>query len=613
AASPGPAQVRAAQRNDLIIRTSGELSALIAKAAKQPLISIEVEATRQDLMSAELVSVAVCFENGRAYYVPVGHRCPECGIQLSEEEVLRALQPLLEAKKPGKAGHNLKSQWIILKKYGIELNAIAFDSMIASYLLDPGGQSHGLDRIAGEHLGESVETFLEITGRGKDQVSFAEVEFVRAAEYACRDVETIWRLVPVLRKKLGESGLSELYETIELPLTEVLARMEDRGILVNSEKLEDLSIAFEKSLDQKAALIYEMAGEEFNIQSPKQLGYILFEKLGLRVIKKTKSGASTDTSVLEELALEHPVADQVLAYRTISKLKGTYADALPKLINPETGRIHTSFNQTVAATGRLSSSNPNLQNIPIRSDEGKTIREAFIAAPGHMLMSSDYSQIELRVLAHYSGDESLIESFRKNEDVHRRTAADIFGGNPADVTPEMRRQAKMINFGIAYGMSPFGLAQRLRISTKTAKAAIDRYFQRYSGVRRFIDESIRSARELGYAETLFGRRRAIPELQSRNFSIRQLGERLAINMPIQGTAADLIKKAMIDVSRRIEAEGLAARMLLQVHDELLFEVPDREMVRMQELIRWAMEDVRVLGVPLKVEIGWGANWAEAHP
>ncbi len=434
----------------------------------------------------------------------------------------------------------------------------------------------------------------------------------RPLDYACCDVETCWRLVPVLRRKLEENKLKELYESIELPLTEVLARMEYTGILVDSEKLEELSTEFQKALDQKAALIYQMAGEEFNIQSPKQLGYILFDKIGLRVLKKTKSGPSTDTSVLEELTLEHPVAEQVLGYRTLSKLKGTYADALPKLVRPDTGRIHTSFNQAVTATGRLSSSNPNLQNIPIRSDEGRRIRQAFISAPGNMLMSADYSQIELRVLAHYSGDESLMDSFRNDEDVHRRTAAEIFGVEVTEVSAEMRRQAKMINFGIAYGMSPFGLSQRLRISTKTAKAAIDRYFERYSGVRRFIDEAVRKARNLGYAETLLGRRRAIPELQSRNFSIRQLGERLAINTPIQGTAADLIKKAMVDISLRLKKEKLGAQMLLQVHDELLFEVPSEKREPVEELVRREMEDVRVLDVPLKVEIGWGANWTEAH-
>ena len=599
------------KRADRVIRTREELAELIGIAETKSLIAIEIETTSQNAMDANLVSIALCWDDNGAWYIPVGHH-RECGIQMTAAEVLLGLDPILSAKTVGKAGHNLKFQWMVLKRYGINLEAMIFDTMIASYLLDPGGQTHALDRISAEHLGEAICSYEDLTGRGRGQVSFVEIDFEKALDYACCDVETCWRLVPVLRRKLEENKLEELYESIELPLTEVLARMEYIGILVDSKKLEELSTGFQKALDQKAALIYQMAGEEFNIQSPKQLGYILFDKIGLRVLKKTKSGPSTDTSVLEELTLEHPVAEQVLGYRTLSKLKGTYADALPKLVRPDTGRIHTSFNQAVTATGRLSSSNPNLQNIPIRSDEGRRIRQAFISAPGNMLMSADYSQIELRVLAHYSGDKSLADSFRNDEDVHRRTAAEIFGVAVTQVSAEMRRQAKMINFGIAYGMSPFGLSQRLRISTKTAKAAIDRYFERYSGVRRFIDEAVRKARNLGYAETLLGRRRAIPELQSRNFSIRQLGERLAINTPIQGTAADLIKKAMVDISLRLKKEKPGAQMLLQVHDELLFEVPSEKRWPVEELVRREMEYVWVLDVPLRVEIGWGANWTEAH-
>jgi DNA polymerase-1 len=594
-----------------IIRTPEELTELVGIAETKSLIAIEIEADFHDTAETDLVSIALCWDEDAAWYIPVGHRS-ECGIRMTAAEALHVLNPVLSAKKVGKAGHDLKSQWLVLKRRGIDLEAMAFDTMMASYLLEPGGQTHALDRICAEHLGESICSYEDLAGKGKNQVRLAELDFDQAVDYACTNVRICWRLVPVLQRKLEENKLVELYESIELPLTEVLARMEYSGILVDWERLEELSTEFQKVLDQKAALIYQMAGEEFNIQSPKQLGSILFDKIGLRVIKKTKSGPSTDTSVLEELSLDHPLAEQVLSYRTLAKLKGTYADALPRLVRPDTGRIHTSFNQAVTATGRLSSSDPNLQNIPIRSDEGRRIRQAFISAPGNLLVSADYSQIELRVLAHYSGDESLIDSFRNDEDVHRRTAAEIFGVEVTEVSPEMRRQAKMINFGIAYGMSPFGLSQRLRISTKIAKAAIDRYFVRYSGVRRFIDEAVRKARDLGYAETLLGRRRAIPELQSRNYSIRQLGERLAINTPIQGTAADLIKKAMVDISVRLKKENLGAKMLLQVHDELLFEVPSGKREPVVELIRRAMEDVRILDVPLKVEIGWGTNWTEAH-
>ena len=608
-----PAALRTPGReiSERLVRTREELAGVVKMASTRPLIALEVETDSREAMDANLVSIALCWREGEAWYIPVGHG-GECGEQMKPSDVLEELAPVLRAGPVGKAGHDLKFQRLVLKRYGIEPGPIVFDTMMASYLLNPGEQAHALDRICAEHLGETLCSMEDITGRGRNLTSFADVEFARAVDYACRDVETAFRLVPVLRRKLEEGGLSQLYDSIELPLTKVLTQMEYAGILVDAEKLEGLSLEFSKALDQKSDLIYQMAGVEFNIQSPKQLGTVLFEKLGLPVTKKTKSGPSTDTSVLEELALSHPVAEQILGYRTLAKLKGTYADALPRLVRPQTGRIHTSFNQAVTATGRLSSSNPNLQNIPIRSYEGRRIREAFIAAPGNTLMSADYSQIELRVLAHYSGDDSLVASFRNGEDVHTRTASEINGVALSDVTPEMRRQAKMINFGIAYGMSPFGLAQRLRISAKIAKVAIDRYFERYNGVQRFIGEVVGKARDLGYAETLLGRRRAIPELRSKNFSIRQLGERLAINTPIQGTAADLIKKAMVDIYAEFEKENSGVRMLLQVHDELLFEVPLDKRDSVDGLVRRAMEDVHPLDVPLKVEVGWGTNWTEAH-
>ncbi|MDR3567917.1 MAG: DNA polymerase I [Syntrophobacteraceae bacterium] len=595
-----------------IVRTREELAAVVATASTKPVIAIEIETDTREAMGAGIVAVALCWEEGKAWYIPVGHS-GACGEQMSVAEALEALAPVAGARSVRKVGHDLKFQRLVLKRHGVAPGGVSFDTMMASYLLNPGEPTHALDRVCAERLGESLCSMEDVTGRGKNLTRFSEIDFQKAVDYGCRDVETVFRLVPVLRQKLDESGLSGLYDSIELPLTEVLADMEYTGILVDAQKLEDLSLEFSKAMDQMAARIHQMAGEEFNIQSPKQLGGILFEKMGLPPLKKTKSGPSTDTSVLEELALEHPIAEQVLGYRTLSKLKGTYADALPKLVRPETGRIHTSFNQAVTSTGRLSSSNPNLQNIPIRSYEGRRIREAFIAPPGNMLLSADYSQIELRVLAHYSGDESLMESFRNDEDVHARTASEIFGADLADVTQEMRRQAKMINFGIAYGMSAFGLAKRLRISNRIAKAAIDRYFERYSGVRRFIGEAVKKALDLGYAETLLGRRRAIAELRSKNFSIRQLGERLAINTPIQGTAADLIKKAMVDLSKALRKGNSGARMLLQVHDELLFEVPVDKRESVEGLVRRAMEDVYPLDVPLRIEVGWGTNWTEAHP
>jgi DNA polymerase I len=611
-ALPPPPREPRSGRPDRIVRTREELSALVRELEGRPLVALEIVASPQDPLPSEPVAVAVSFGNDSAHYVPLAHCGPDCGVQLDREEALRALAPVLRGAVPAKAGHNLKSQYLMLKRAGLEMKGGAFDTMIASYLLDPGKQTHGLDRMAAEFLGETIGCHEDLTGKGKGRIGFAEVDIGEAAALGCCDVETIWRLVPVLREKLDAAGLGKLHDDIELPLTGVLAEMEYRGVLVDSEKLETLALEFEKALDQRAGIIFEMAGEEFNIQSPKQLAAILFDKLRLRILKKTKSGPSTDTSVLEELAFEHPIADHVLSYRMLAKLKGTYADSLPKLVNPATGRIHTSFNQTVAATGRLSSSNPNLQNIPIRTAEGRKIREAFIAPPGWMLLSADYSQIELRVLAHCSGDEHLVDAFLEDEDVHRRTAAEVFGVPPLEVTPEMRRQAKMINFGIIYGMGAFGLARRLRINTRTAKEAIDRYFGRYRGVRRFIDEAIEKARDLGYAETLLGRKRAIPELQSRNFNIRQLGERLAINTPLQGTAADLIKKAMIDVVFALKREKLETRMLLQVHDELVFETPQDELETARALVKKAMEEVWELSVPLRVDFGSGPDWAHAH-
>ncbi|ABK17299.1 DNA polymerase I [Syntrophobacter fumaroxidans] len=589
-----------------------ELRTLAERLAGEPVVSIQVETTRKDAMASDLAGLSFGFEDDGAWYVPLGPDGSEGDGRLPAAVALAALEPVLGRSRPAKIGHDLKTAWIVFKKHGIELRGIAFDTMVAAYLLDPGKQNYGIDRVAAECLGENIDSYEDVTGKGKSQVGFDTIDIGRAAAYSCAAADAARRMHPVLKRKLDESRLTELFEKIELPLITVLARMEFRGITADAEKLESLSIDFQKALDRTADTIYDLAKEKFNIQSPKQLAYILFEKLGLRVVKKTKSGPSTDMAVLEELALEHPIADHVLVFRTLAKLKGTYADALGKLINPRTGRIHTSYNQTVAATGRLSSSDPNLQNIPIRTEEGRKIRSAFIPAPGWLLLSADYSQIELRILAHCSKDEHLLEAFRDDEDIHRRTAAEMFGVSPIEVTPEMRRQAKTINFGIIYGMGPFGLAQRLRISTKTARTAIDKYFQGYRGVRRFIDTTIELARRLGYSETLLGRRRFIPELQSRNKTIRQLGERLAINTPLQGTAADLIKKAMIDAEDALNGSGLRTVMLLQVHDELVFETPREELAAAQELVRRVMEDVWKLDVPLKVELGWGDNWAEAH-
>ena len=445
----------------------------------------------------------------------------------------------------------------------------------------------------------------ELRANSQPPTAFPAPEAGHHGVSAGEGAELIWRLAAMLKGKLREADQERLFSSLEMPLIPVLAGMEYRGILVDAGRLEALAADFEKAMREKATKIFELAKEIFNIQSPKQLAHILFEKLGLPVVKKTKSGPSTDSSVLEELLASHPIVELILNYRSLAKLKGTYADVLPRLIHPETRRIHTFFNQTVAATGRLSSSEPNLQNIPIRSEEGRKIREAFLPSPGHVLLSADYSQIELRILAHFSKDDHLLEAFRNDGDVHRQTAAEMYNLPQHEVTPEMRRQAKTINFGIIYGMGAFGLAQRLGISRQMAKGVIERYFARYQGVRRYIDSVVEAARKSGYTETLLGRRRPIPELGSRNHNIRQQGERLAINSPIQGSAADLIKKAMIDVDRALKKDGLTAAMLLQVHDELVFEVAVEELEAAKQVILRQMEQVWDLAVPLKVELGMG--------
>ncbi|HBD07320.1 MAG TPA: DNA polymerase I [Syntrophobacteraceae bacterium] len=602
-----------AVRKDRIITTAEGLAEVLAELRLQDEFSVDLETTSTDPMQAQIVGIALSWRDHQACYIPVGHQGRTAEIQLPQEGVLQALTPLLSGEHPNKVGQNIKYEWVVLQQYGIELRGIRFDTMVASYLLDPGKHSHRLENIAMEHLGERMISYTDVAGKGKAQVSFAAVDVLVAADYACEDAEVTWRLAPILRRKLKEGGLLELYTTLELPLVSVLARMEHRGILVDNDKLKLFAGDLGQVLDQKSEEIYRLAGESFNIKSPKQLAGILFEKLGLPVVKQTKTGPSTDIAVLETLATEHPIIEQLLSFRSLSKLLGTYVEALPRLVHLRTGRLHTSFNQTVTATGRLSSSDPNLQNIPIRSQEGRQIRAAFVAAPGHNLLAADYSQIELRILAHFSEDEHLLAAFQEDEDIHRRTAAEMLGVPPQEVTPEMRRQAKAINFGIIYGMGPFGLARTLGISNTAAKAAIERYFAHYAGVRRFIDQVIEEVGQLGYCQTLAGRRRAIPELRSRNRTIRQQGERLAINTKIQGTAADIIKKAMIDIDGQLQGNRLKSVMLLQVHDELIFEVPMAELGTMQHLVRYHMEGAWRLRVPLRVDVGWGVNWLEAHP
>jgi DNA polymerase I len=584
--------------------SSSECLSALHKLTGSTSVPIEVVAAPGPAMRSSALGVAFSPDSCTAGYVALDRQSDGSGADCMPE-LKDALSEFLSRPDRSKAGQDLKSTWIVLRRRGYGLEGIGFDIGIAGYLLGLTDQARSLERMAAELAVAPVGPLVE------DKT--AETRAEPRAETSCRATALIGHLVPVLESRLQASGLRELFETIEMPLVSVLAEMEYHGILLEGAKLDLLSRDFQKELERKKAVIYDLAKEEFNIQSPKQLAAILFDKLELRVVKKTKSGPSTDIRVLEELALEHPLPEQILAYRSLAKLKSTYIDTLPSLIHPETGRIHTTFNQTVTATGRLSSSDPNLQNIPIRSEEGRKIRAAFTAAPGCVLLSADYSQIELRILAHCSRDAHLVEAFETDSDVHRHTAAEMLNIPPMEVSPEMRRQAKMINFGIIYGMSAYGLAQRLHIPPKLARTAIERYFERYRGVRAYIDDTVLKARAAGYCETLLGRRRFIPEIQSRNRTIQQQGERLAVNTPIQGTAADLIKKAMIDISRELKRRRLKTAMILQVHDELVFEVPQSELELVKSLIRNKMEGAQPLLVPLKVEMGWGSDWAQAHP
>ena len=565
-------------------------------------------------MRAELVGLSFAVQPDEAFYIPCGHFYLGAPRQLDRGDVLQQLKPLLEDPARPKVGQNIKYDWIVLARHGVELDGVVFDTMLASYLLDPSKRAHNLDQIALDFLDHKTISFDEVVGKRKDRPTFAQVPLEEAVPYACEDADVTRMAHAVLAQRLGEVGLTELMHTVEMPLIPVLTRMEMRGISVDVDRLHGLSKHFEHQLGVLESSICGLAGESFNIHSSQQLGFILFEKLKLPVQKKTKkrTGYSTDVDVLMTLAKLHELPAQVLQHRTLAKLKSTYADALIGLVHPQTGRIHTSYHQTVTATGRLSSSDPNLQNIPIRTEEGLEIRRAFVPRDGWVLLSADYSQIELRILAHCSADEILIRAFRDEEDIHTRTASEVFQVEPSRVTPELRRQAKAINFGIIYGMSAFGLARQLEISQKMAKVYIDHYFARYPGVQRFLDQTIAEARQTGQTSTLLGRLRRLPDITSANAVVRQAAERTAVNTPIQGSAADLIKVAMIRIDAALSRERFRAAMLLTVHDELVFEVPPEEVGAVARRVAEIMEGVWDLKVPLKVNVATGANWAEAH-
>ena len=599
-------------RDYRLITDRNELLVLLEDLRKAASFSIDLETTSPYPMWADLVGISLSYAPHQAFYIPLGHQGEEKTRQLPLREVLEELRPILEDGEIKKVGQNIKYDWIVLKRYGIHLQGIDGDTMIASYLLNPTKHNHNLNEIAQEYLDRSLTNYKEVVGTGTKAVTFDQIDLEKARDYSCEDAEVTFQLSHLLLPKLKEGGLQDLFDQVEMPLVMVLAKMEMNGVKIDLDLLQEYSKEIETQLQQKGERIYGLAGEVFNINSSQQLGKILFEKLKLPVVKRTKTGSSTDVEVLTKLSLQHDLPLEILGYRNLSKLKSTYIDALPKLIHPKTGRVHTSYNQTVTATGRLSSSDPNLQNIPVRAEEGNRIRQAFIPEEGWAIVSADYSQIELRILAHLSQDETLINAFQQDEDIHARTASEIFQVPIEKVTLPMRREAKVINFGIIYGMSAYGLSQQLGTDPKIAQTYIDEYFKKYTGVQTYIEKSLEEARQNGYVMTLLHRRRYLPDIHSPNTAIRQATERMAINTPLQGTAADIIKVAMIHIQKRIDELDLPVKMIMQVHDELVFEVPKGDLQKTIPMIQNKMETVMDLSIPLKVSIHSGKNWAEGH-
>ena len=593
------------------ILTEAGLERWIKQLKKSRFFALDLETTSLNPVQAGVVGISISCEAGVACYIPLAHRYLGAPDQLDLDWVLKKLKPLLEDPKVKKVGQNIKYDLIVLRNEGINLQGVVFDTMLASYILNPSGRRHNMDDMARDYLGHTTIKYKDVVGTASKEIGFDEVDVEHATKYAAEDADITWRLYEKLSPLLKDNDLKLLLE-LELPLIEVLAEMEIYGMKLDKTHLQKLSQLIQQKLEDQQKEIYSLAGEEFNINSPKQLSVILFEKLELRVIKKTKSGYSTDVSVLEQLAAEHDLPDVILSYRQLGKLKSTYVDALQEDIFKKTGRVHTSFNQTVAATGRLSSSNPNLQNIPIRTELGREIRKAFTAEGSNHLLSADYSQVELRILAHLSEDEALVDAFQMGEDIHTRTACEIFGTSPERLDAEARRMAKAVNFGIVYGLSAFGLSRQLNIYPKDAKKFIDQYFMLYKKVKVYMEESVAQAKERGYTMTIMNRKRYLPDLMSKNRQVRESAERVAINSPVQGSAADLIKLAMIRLVEKIRKKKLNSRMILQVHDELVFECPKDEEQEMRALVKKEMEEVIPLKVPLVVDIGWGENWNTAH-
>jgi DNA polymerase-1 len=579
------------------------------------LFAVDTETTSLDYMQAELVGLSFCVEPGRAAYLPVAHVYPGAPDQLDRERVLTRLKPLLEDERRPKVGQNLKYDMSVLARHGVELRGVRYDTMLESYVLDSTATRHDMDSLALKYLGHTTIAYQDVAGKGASQISFDQVPLEQATPYAAEDAEVTLRLHQTLWPRvLEEDALARLFAEIEMPLVPVLSRMERRGVRVDRAMLARQSRELAERIHALEQTAHELAGRHFNLGSPKQIGEIFFDELGLPVVSRTPKGApSTAENVLQELAdrgFELPA--RILEHRALSKLRSTYTDKLPEMINRQTGRVHTSYHQAVAATGRLSSSDPNLQNIPVRTEEGRRIRQAFIPEDGYRMLAADYSQIELRIMAHLSEDPGLLRAFEQGLDVHRATAAEVFGLSPDQVSTDQRRSAKAINFGLMYGMSAFGLARQLGIGRDLAQDYIDRYFQRYPGVRGFMERIRDQAREQGYVATLFGRRLYLPEIAARNGQQRAAAERTAINAPMQGTAADIIKRAMIALDRWIEEESPAARMIMQVHDELVFEVRAEATEAISAAIRGHMEGAAELRVPLLVDIGVGNDWDQAH-
>jgi DNA polymerase I len=608
----------------VLVTEETQLAAVIEEMRGAGCFGVDTETTSVDPMRASLVGISFCCSAERAYYLPLAHTEEARALQREGElfsegsipqipmnTALEMLRPLLADEKIGKVGHNIKYDSIVLERAGAPLRGIVMDTMVSSYLTDPSRLRHNLEEVSLQYLRRKPIPIAELIGSGSKTITFDHVPLERACGYAAEDAELTWRLREVFTPLMRERQLETLFQGIELPLIGVLARMEQQGVAINQELFEEIRVEIERRLAALEKTIFELAGEAFKINSPKQLQGILFDKLGLKPLRKTKTGYSTDVDVLEELAQEHALPGKVLEFRGLEKLRGTYVEALPKLVHPETGRIHSSFNQAVAATGRLSSSDPNLQNIPVRTELGKRIRQGFVpGSPDQRLISADYSQIELRILAHLSGDTALREAFSKDADVHRETAARVFDLSAEEVTADMRRQAKAVNFGVIYGISAFGLAKNLRIPQQEAARFIEDYFSQYPQVREWLDGCLEQAKKDGYVCTLLNRRRYMPELKSSDHQTRRYAERAAINMPVQGSAADIIKRAMIQLDEALQ--GRKAAMLLQVHDELVLEAAASEAEDVAALTRQIMENACALDVPLKVDVGIGQHWAEIH-